>query len=141
MTIIAILTLLPGSFVGSYLFTQIVNARVVEKRVLSDLGLYELVSCDQLRASILPRARCVFTAVAFWNALILFWAFWVAQMHTTKLALILASWVLFPIGARAAGISGLRSYKLELFLFTWLIFYGAFVFPCMAVSLLAIGRV
>jgi hypothetical protein len=127
-----VLLVFPGSFCGSLIMQKIVKSRTQERAAMREMGLGELASHSLLRVPVLFNARCVFVAVAFWSATLLFCAWKVAQMCAIKIALILASWTLFPIGARAASSGGLQSHKLELHMFVWMLFYGAYMFPRLA---------
>jgi hypothetical protein len=132
------LAVFPGSFCGSLIMQKIVKSRMQERAAMREMGLGELASPSLLRVPVLFNARCVFVAVAFWSATLLFCAWKVAQMRAVKIALILASWTLFPIGARAASSGGLRSHKLELYLAVWLLFYSAFLLPRLAYPVLVL---
>lgn len=135
----AILVVFPGSFCGSIIMQRILKARVEERASMRVMGLEGVVTHAELRQPILYQARGLFVAVAFWNAILLFCAAFVAQMRVIKIALIVASWVLFPVAARAASFGGMLSHRLELYLFTWLVFYGAYAVPRLASPFLVLG--
>lgn len=97
------------------------------------LGLEELIpDVNVLRNPMIIKARVVFVVVALWVALLLALSHYVIQSVTLKISLVMASWALFPIGARAVASNNIRSIQYECFVAVWKLFYLAFLLPRLA---------
>jgi hypothetical protein len=124
------MALFPGALCGLVIQSSIKVERRKERAMIRELGLQTVLSnYDALRLPAIIRARGVFASVALWASILLAAAHYVVQYPPFKLLLILSTWALYPIGARAATCVATRSIQYEGFACVWKLFYAAFVLP------------